>query len=355
MVDGLRSWLSREGAAAAVVTRPVSMRYLCGFGADPRERLMALVLRPDSATLVVPGLEAEAARVTAAGVDVRAWVDGQDPFELIARVAGRAPVLAVEKDDITLGRAEQLQALLGAERLVDVGAELRRRRAVKTGAELELLARAAAVTDEVTEAILSELAPGRSETELARRLAELIEERGGGLSFDPLVQSGPNSALPHLPPTRRRLEPGDLVLLDFGAAVEGYCADTTRMAVVGEAGAREREVHAAVLEANRAGVAAVRAGVTAGEVDAAAREVLERAGLGEAFIHRTGHGLGLEEHEAPSLEADSSLVLEPGMVVTVEPGAYLPGWGGIRIEDDVVVEEGGGRVLTAASRELAIV
>jgi Xaa-Pro aminopeptidase len=145
------------------------------------------------------------------------------------------------------------------------------------------------------------------------------------------------------------------VLFDFGAAFEGYCADLTRMAVVGEPTARQREIYALVLRAHDAAIDAVRPGVTTGQVDAAARQVIEAAGFGPHFFHRVGHGLGLEVHEDPSLDPGSSTVLEPGMVFTIEPGVYLPGWGGVRIEDDVVVEAGGCRVLSSASRELRVV
>jgi Xaa-Pro aminopeptidase/Xaa-Pro dipeptidase len=145
---------------------------------------------------------------------------------------------------------------------------------------------------------------------------------------------------------------GELLLIDFGAAWGGYKADITRTMAVGRADMRQRAVHETVLRAHDAAVAAVRPGVTAGDVDRAAREVIEAAGLGEFFIHRTGHGLGLEAHEDPSLDPGSATVLESGMVVTVEPGVYVPGWGGVRIEDDVVVEEGGCRLLTGAGRGL---
>jgi Xaa-Pro aminopeptidase/Xaa-Pro dipeptidase len=145
------------------------------------------------------------------------------------------------------------------------------------------------------------------------------------------------------------------VLLDFGAAFAGYRADTTRMAVAGQPDAKQAEVHATVLRAHDAAIAAARAGVTAGEVDAAAREVIDRAGMGEHFFHRVGHGLGLEVHEDPSLESGSPVELEAGMVATIEPGIYIPGWGGVRIEDDIVIEAGRCRVLTQADRSLHVI
>jgi len=182
-----------------------------------------------------------------------------------------------------------------------------------------------------------------------------IAEAGAQPSFDPLVQSGPNSALPHLGPTARRLEAGDLVVIDIGAAWQGYKADITRMAVIGEPSPKQREVHALVLEAHDRAVAAVRPGIAAAEVDAAARAVIEAAGLGELFIHRTGHGLGLDGHEEPNFTPGEQMVLQAGMVGTIEPGVYEPGWGGVRIEDDIVVEDSGCRLLTALDHGLHVV
>jgi len=182
-----------------------------------------------------------------------------------------------------------------------------------------------------------------------------ISGAGGTLAFEPLVQFGHHSAVPHHRPADVRLAPGDLVLLDFGAAVDGYCADTTRMAVAGEPGPLEKEIHGVVLQAHDAAIEAVRAGVTVGSVDAAARQVIEERHHGEHFIHRTGHGLGLEAHEDPSLDPGSQTTLEAGMVCTIEPGIYIQGWGGVRIEDDVVVEAHGARLLTRADRSLRVI
>jgi len=207
----------------------------------------------------------------------------------------------------------------------------------------------------VTEVVMSRLRAGQSEVEVALALGAAIGAAGATPAFPSLVQSGPNSALPHALPSDRRLSKGDLVLLDFGAASGGYLADTTRMAVVGEPDARQAKIHALVLAAHDAAIEAVRPGVAAGAVDATAREVITKGGHGVDFFHRTGHGLGIEGHEAPSLDPGSETVLEEGMVFTIEPGVYIPGWGGVRIEDDIVVESGGARLLTAADRSLYVV
>ena len=337
---------------AVYISRPVSIAYLTGFFAEPHERLMGLVVRPDGATLIVPALEEEKAGKQAGGAEVVAWRDGQDPYELVSHALSGASEVAVEKEHLSLHAAEVITTRAGISELVDAGGQIRRFRLLKNDDEIDSLARAAAITDDATERVLAGLHEGQSEIEVALLLGSTIGQAGGTLSFPSLVQSGPNSSLPHLEPSSRKLQRGDLVLLDFGAAAGGYKADTTRMAVVGKATDRQREIHRVVLEAHDAAIAAVRPGVTTGDVDAAARRVIEAAGYGENFFHRVGHGIGLEGHEDPSLDPGSRTVLEPGMAFTVEPGIYIPGFGGMRIEDDVVVEEDGCRVLTQADRAL---
>jgi Xaa-Pro dipeptidase len=352
VLDCLGPWMEETAVDAVVVTHPISIAYLAGFRTDPHERLVALVVRPGRAVLVVPWLEEEAACGAARGVEVQAWRDGEDPWAVVRGALGRTRHLGVEKAHLTLSAWERLREMIGEGEPVDVGAEIRRLRARKTPEEVARLERAAKITDEIVERTLGALEPGRTELEVAAELDRATAASGASPSFATLVQSGENTAQPHRPPGSRRLRVGDLVLVDFGAAWEGYCADTTRTVVLGEPDARQRELHRLVLEAHDAGIAAVRAGVSTGEVDEAARSVLRKAGLGERFIHRLGHGLGLEPHEAPSLDPGGRAVLEAGMVVTIEPGVYIPGWGGIRIEDDVVVEPNGCRLLTRSGRGL---
>jgi Xaa-Pro dipeptidase len=273
----------------------------------------------------------------------------------VSQALGTSTEIGVEKEHLSLGAAEVITSRTGASELVDVGPEIRRLRLTKHPDEIEKLVRAAAITDAAGEEVIARLRAGMTEIEVAVMIGSAIGELGGRLSFATLVQSGPNSALPHAEPSSRKLAPGDFVLLDFGAAFDGYKADTARMAVVGEPSARHREIHALVLAAHDAAIAAVRPGVTTGEVDAAARRVIDAAGYGDKFFHRVGHGLGLEGHEDPSVDPGSQTVLEAGMVFTIEPGIYIAGWGGVRIEDDVVVEEGGCRVLTKSDRALRVV
>jgi Xaa-Pro aminopeptidase len=347
--------MARHDLDAAYITRPVSIAYLTGVRADPYERLMALAIKPNRAMLIVPAIERENAERAKTDAEIASWRDGEDPYRLVHDALEGSVRLGVEKEHMTLAVADALRERLHTREMLDVAPEIRRLRRTKSPVELEKLAHAAAITDAATDEILGGLHGGQTELEVANALGASIGAAGGTLAFETIVLSGPSSALPHGHASGQHLRQGDLVLLDFGAAYGGYCADTTRVAVVGAPTARQREIHSLVLAAHDAAIDVVRAGATTGDVDSAARRVIEAAGLGDRFFHRTGHGLGLEAHEDPSLDPGSKTVLEVGMVFTVEPGIYIPGWGGMRIEDDVVVEGDGCRLLTNADRTLRTV
>jgi Xaa-Pro dipeptidase len=340
---------------AAYVTRPVSIAYLAGFHAETQERLMALTVRLDSATLIVPAIERDRAVQVAGDYGVIPWRDGEEPYALVRDALAGAGNVAVEKDHLTLRAAESLRVMAGVGELADVSDEIRSLRRTKNAIELEKLRRAAEITDQAYEDVIGQVHAGQTELEVAVLIAAAISARGGTLAFGSLVQFGAHSAIPHHHPSNRVLREGDLVLLDFGAAFDGYHADTTRVAVAGPPSAEQSQMHQAVLDAHDAAIEAVRAGITAGEVDEAARSVFRAADQAEHFIHRTGHGLGLEVHEDPSLDPGSTMVLEPGMVATIEPGLYIDGFGGVRIEDDVVVEARGARLLTHSDRSLRVI
>ena len=354
-LQDLRAWMGRHNLDATYITKPVSIAYLTGFHAEPFERLMALAVRADRATLIVPAIEREKAVRDAEEAAVVSWRDGEDGYTLVRTALEGCAEIGVEKEHLTVQAAEILIARTAAREMVDASPEIRRLRRIKNQAEVEKLARAGAITDAVGEQVIGALRLEMTELEVSVLIGAAIGEHGGTLSFESLVQSGPNSALPHVRPTSRKLAEGDLVLLDFGATFDGYRADTTRMAVIGRPTDRHREIHGLVLAAHDAAIAAVRAGTTTGSVDAAARQLIEAAGMGDLFFHRVGHGLGLEAHEDPSLDPGSATVLEAGMTFTVEPGIYVPGWGGVRIEDDVVVERAGCRLLTKADRSMRVI
>lgn len=353
MLDRLREWMRSESVGAVCLTDPISIAYLTGVQLNPHERLCALIVTVAEATLVLPALEAAGARSAVKGAALRPWTDGQDPWRVVAEaLAGTGDRLGVEKAHLSLARWEKLRSLTGASQALDTGWPLTRLRSRKSPQELAALQHAAKLTDAVTERIWEHIHEGITETEIGRALEALMAELGAAPSFEGIALSGPNTALPHGRQSERRLQPGDLVLLDFGARHDGYAADTTRVGVVGPPSREQVELHALVLAAHDSAIAAVRPGLTAGELDETARGTIRAAGHGEHFNHRLGHGLGLEVHEHPSLDPGSETVLEEGMVITIEPGVYVPGWGGIRIEDDLVLEAGGARLLTRADRSL---
>ncbi|MGC1989064.1 MAG: M24 family metallopeptidase, partial [Candidatus Acidiferrales bacterium] len=237
-------------------------------------------------------------------------------------------------------------------RWVAVLGEVERLRAVKDAGELALMREAALLISDVWTAALRHVRPGVSELAVAAELERAMKLRGAsGTSFETIVASGPRSAWPHAQPTPKLLKKNELVVLDQGAILRGYCSDMTRTVFLGRAAGRVRGLYSAVLEAQLAAKAAIRPGVKAGDVDFAARKVLRRHGCVRYFTHSTGHGLGMEVHEMPRLGMHEETVLEQGMVITVEPGVYIEGLGGIRVEDDVVVTAHGAEDLTSASRE----
>lgn len=266
--------------------------------------------------------------------------------------------LGIEGNHVSVNRVTQLTKSVGAAmELVPTDGMVEKLRIIKDAHEIEMLRCGGRLLSPVAVDIINDVKPGMTEQELAAKIDWRIKSAGfERCSFETIVASGPNSALPHAHPGERVLREGDLVVLDFGGVYGGYCVDLTRTVALGEPNADMARVYQAVLDAQKAAIAAVRPGVRAGDIDAAARSTLARHSLAEAFGHSTGHGLGVEIHETPRIgprreatadaPAPPDEAIEPGMVFTIEPGAYLPGWGGVRIEDDVLVTSDGVEVLT---------
>jgi Xaa-Pro aminopeptidase len=328
-----------------LVSNGVNVRYLVGFSSSNA----ALLVEPDRAQLFSDFRYAEAGRAVK-GV---AFVETKRSLyvDLAERLSGR---IGFEADDLTYALWETLGGN-GLE-LVPRRGLVEALRVVKEETELEAIRRAGALTSEAYTRFAEERFVGRTERELAWRLDELFRELGAdGPAFETIVASGPNSARPHARPTDRVLEAGETVVVDAGAALDGYCSDCTRTFATGPLPEQLREAYAVCLEAQLAGLEAVKDGVGGAEADAAARAVIEEAGFGEAFGHGLGHGVGIDIHEAPRLARESVDTLAAGNVATVEPGIYLEGLGGIRIEDLVVVTEGDPEVLTTFTKDLLTV
>lgn len=348
-----------HGHDALVVTTPTGMRYLTRFWTASYSRLMAVVVPATGrCTIVVPSLEEDAAHLVAGDdLEVAVWRDGEDPIATLAgcvSTAGNA--VAVEQKALPLAHADALRAVLPGVELRYGSELLAGLRVQKSPHEVDAIRAAARVLDAAVDRVFAEVQVGESEREISRRMAAAIEAEGADeLPITPLALVGPNAALPHGQSGDRRLQVGDVLLIDALASCDGYIADICRCGVAGEPSAEQRRLWQAVTEAHDAGVAAVRPGVTCASIDRAARDVLDGYGLADRFIHRTGHGLGLEVHEPPFIDAGNDSVLEPGMVFSVEPGVYLPGDLGFRLEDDVLVTDTGGESLTASRRDLRVI
>jgi Xaa-Pro aminopeptidase len=344
-----------QGLEWLLVAASADLTYLTGLRMQQGDRLAALLLPATGAgTLLVPALEAAALDQSALPAPLLAWSDGTDPLALIVERLGGARTVGVSE---SLWARDLLPLLerLPRTRLVTATPVLRPLRLIKDEAEIDLLRRAAQAADRVFERITIVGLEGRTEIEVAGRLNDLLVVEGHDAPAFTIVASGPHGASPHHAPDRRRVAPGDLVVLDFGGTIEGYYSDITRTLAVGEPDSERRAAYEAVRAAQESGVQAVRPGTTTGAVDQATRSALEQAGYGPYFVHRTGHGLGLEVHEPPYLVSGDETVLQPGMVFSVEPGVYLPGRFGVRIEDIVVVTPDGVERLNTANRELRVV
>ncbi len=352
--DRVRAAMDERGVDCLFLPLGSDLRYLTGYSAMALERPTVLVLPLDGdPVLVVPALEAPG--VPAGPFEVSRWVDGDDPIPVIVRAA-RRPTVAGIGDEARAVLLLELFAHLTDTTFIPasrVTAEVRMR---KDPVEIATLRSAAEAVDRAVARLATEVRfVGRAETAIARDAAELLVECGHDRALFTIVGSGPDSASPHHDPGDRVVAEGDIVVVDMGGARDGYCSDLTRTFAAGPPSSEAVAVHAAVAAAQEAARAAVASGVAAGAVDRAARAVIEKAGLGHRFIHRTGHGIGLDIHEEPYIVVGNERLLEPGMVFSLEPGVYLPDRLGVRIEDIVVVTETGSETLNRADRSLLAV
>jgi Xaa-Pro aminopeptidase len=351
--DALRA----RGLAALLLSPGSDLSYLAGYRVFGSERLTCLVVTADGdATLVVPELESPRARAASPDLTQRTWGETDDPYAVVARlVSGNGDVAVSDQmwalfvlrlQDALRGRGFQLSSTITR--------ELRMR---KDAYEREALRAVSAAADRAFPRLLEREFAGRTEREIGIDLAALLREEGHDEVAFTIVGSGPNGASPHHETGERRIARGDTVVLDFGGTREWYCSDITRTVHVGDSvDAEVRRVHDIVRRSQEAGYAAARTGATAASVDAASRRVIEDAGYGERFIHRTGHGIGLDGHEHPYLVRGNEELLEPGMAFSIEPGIYIPGRFGVRIEDIAILgDDGRAEPLNRADHALAIV
>jgi Xaa-Pro aminopeptidase len=355
------------GLAGLVITPGYDLRYLIGSRAQTFERLTALVLPASGEpTVIVPRMELASLKqsaVTELGLAVRDWVDGDDPYRLVADALGGTPAGPSGRRAVATAVTDSMPALhllpladvLGVVPVLATNV-LRRLRMIKDAAEIDALRKAGAAIDRVHARVPEFLVPGRTEADVAADIAEAIVAEGHSEVAFIIVGSGPHGADPHHECSDRELRAGDIVVIDIGGPYEpGYNSDSTRTYSIGEPSPEVAQRYEVLQRAQRAAVEAVRPGVTAEQVDAAARGVLADEGLADAFVHRTGHGIGLSVHEEPYIVAGNDQTLQEGMAFSVEPGIYFPGRWGARIEDIVIVTADGALPVNNRPHELVVV
>jgi Xaa-Pro aminopeptidase len=345
----LRKELEVRKVDALIVTHLPNVRYLSGFTGSAGVLLVAA-----RSIFFTDGRYAEPAAVQVKGARISIANVGALSAAAAACIRLRLRRVAIEAEYLTVAQLRGLQQALGKSvKLIPLSGEVEALRAIKDAEEIALIRNAVEVSSRLFNPLLRALHPGVAETDAAARLEFLARKEGAeGMSFETIVASGSRSALPHGVASAAPLPSEGFVVLDYGIVLGGYCSDMTRTVHLGRAPAKAREFYAAVLDSQLAAISAVHPGVATGEVDQAARRELKRAKLDRYFTHSTGHGVGLEIHEMPRLAAKNQAVLRPGMVVTIEPGAYLPGKYGVRIEDMLLVTETGYEVLTPVSKAL---
>ncbi len=347
--------LKAGGADTLLLFPGADIGYYTGFSIGPSERLAAaLIPFAGDPVLVVNQLEVELRGQKPWITDVDTWLEHEDPVEILAENFERLDldnaVVAIN-EDAPWGWVNRLRDRLPGLLFVDATSYLSQIRMVKSQQELDWMRMACAITDKALEAGFERMHSGITEMELAGIITAEIRSNGGGAGYAGVL-FGERAALPHGRPGERGLEPGDCVLVDMGTKVHGYSSDLTRTVFYGEPSARHAEIFDLVYEANRVAYEAVRPGVSCGELDSIARKVIEEGGYGEYFIHRLGHGVGLQGHERPYVVQGNELELEAGMTFTIEPGIYIVGEVGVRVEDTVVCTAGGCERLTRLTREL---
>ncbi|MEQ8236824.1 MAG: Xaa-Pro peptidase family protein [Syntrophomonadaceae bacterium] len=349
-IERIRSYMREQRLDAFLVSKPENVRYLSGFtgGADAWLLVSAdeNYILTDGRYLEQVGRECshwELVRVERARLDS------------LAAICDKYNSLGAESAHLSYDMFQQIAVRLSLQITAQSGL-IESFRMIKEDNELLLLQEAARIGDRVFCLVCEEIRPGQSERQVANRIAYLLKEEGCSQeSFPTIAVAGENAALPHGQPGERLLQAGDMLTLDFGGFYQGYAGDMTRTVVIGQASPDLQDVYAILLEVQKMGLSAVRAGVSGRQVDAVVRDALEEHGLAQYFQHGTGHGVGLEIHEYPTLSRWYDHRLEANMVVTVEPGIYIPGWGGIRIEDTVIVLEGGCEVITHSPKDLLII
>ncbi|MEK3890400.1 M24 family metallopeptidase [Bacillus sp. FSL K6-3431] len=357
----LINWMKQENIDAAFITSPDNVFYLTGFRSEPHERLLGLaVFQTEEPILICPAMETLDAKNSGWEHEILDYSDTDNTWDLVEKSIKRRITKitkwAVEKEHLNLERYEELANRFNDATFVRAEAILHELRMMKDPNEIALIKTACELADFAVQVGMNEIATGKTELDLIATIEYEVKKKGvSGMSFDTMVLTGANAALPHGTPGLTKIKKGDLVLFDLGVVYEGYCSDITRTIAYGDISDKQAEIYNTVLQAEEAAVEAVKSGITASDLDLIARGIIQEAGYGDYFPHRLGHGMGISVHEYPSITATNDLIIKSGMVFTIEPGIYVPEVAGVRIEDDVLVTENGVEILTKFPKSLQIV
>ncbi|WP_394235536.1 M24 family metallopeptidase [Niallia oryzisoli] len=360
-LTNMSEWMYQNQVDISIITSTENVFYLSGFYSDPHERLLALaVFQQEEPILICPAMEKEDAKASGWSYEIIGYSDVENPWEMVRKAIDKrvnnVSKLAVEKEHMNVERYEALSELFPKAAFISAEENLRKLRMIKDEKEISKIREACALADYAVEVGCSEIKEGKTELEILAVIEYELKKKGiTKMSFDTMVLTGANGASPHGTPGLTKVKKGDFVLFDLGVVVDGYCSDITRTVAYGEINEKQKEIYDTVLKAQLAAIDASKPGASCSEVDLTARNIIREAGYGEYFPHRLGHGLGIGVHEYPSLTETNPLMLESGMVYTIEPGIYVPNTAGVRIEDDVFVTANGVEILTQFPKELQII
>ncbi|WP_174614541.1 M24 family metallopeptidase [Virgibacillus ihumii] len=359
-LEQLEQYFKEQNFSIAMIAAPANVFYFTGFNSDPHERFMALVWdgQTEGFTLFVPALDKEIAKNDSFVERIVSIADEEDPYSILKNNVGAdIKKIGLEMKETSMFKHRNLSSAFPEASYDDIQPFINKLRLKKSRPEVTYLQEAVDIIEKVLGEGIKKVKPGMTEVELAAELEYLMKKFGAeGPSFSTIVLSGEKAALPHGVPGDREFRNGDFLLIDFGVKTKnGYCSDTTRTFVIGEATEKQKEIYNTVLESNQAGINAVQAGKPLKSFDLAARNVIDKSGYGEYFNNRVGHGLGIDVHEEPSIHGKNEQLAVEGLFFTIEPGIYIPGYGGVRIEDEVFINEKGEvEVLTSFPRELRV-
>lgn len=358
-LDKVQKWVSDQKLDVAYISNFESIKYLTGFGSDPIERVLALFVFPDHEPfLFAPALEVEAIKDTGWNHPVYGYLDHEKPFKLIAnyiRERNSNPIhWGIENNNLTVDRYNLIRSEFpNAQFEQNLTPVFEKLRMIKTPDEITKLDAAGAEADFAFEVGFNAVAAGKTEAEVAAELEYALKKRGVmEMSFDTLIQAGAHAAEPHGATAMNKIKGDELILFDLGTVHEGYISDASRTVALGTLNDKQKDIYKVCLEAQLTAQDYAKPGITAAELDAVARNIIDKAGYGEYFIHRLGHGMGMGEHEFPSIMEGNDLVLEEGMCFSIEPGIYIPNVAGVRIEDCVHITPDGCAPFTHTSKEL---